>query len=114
MALHMVDSASEDFFLVKVTDEDGGLRYHGVGTLSEIVDRIGDSAYDAHDHGGLRDHYTVYALANGMMPFMVDIECVIHAPIGFTEVKFRWDVGSPTSKQIITRRESGYYRTPGA
>jgi hypothetical protein len=111
MALHMVDSANEDFFLVRVTDSSGELRYHGVGTLADIVDRIGDAAYDVHD-GGEADHFTVFALSSHI-PYAIDVEYVIHVPIGYTEVKFSWDTKDAVTRSVVRRRESGYFKTPG-
>lgn len=106
MALHLIDSADTDMFLIKIT-HDGELYGHGVGTLSDVVDRLSDAAY-ARATGEKADEIEVFALHAGV-PTLVALDYVRHDPIGFVEVRFRWE--APEGRfQVIKRAESGYYK----
>lgn len=106
MSLHLVDSAETDMFLIKIT-HDGDLYGHGVGTLSDVVNRLSDAAY-AHAIGETADEVEVFALHAGI-PTLVMVDYVRHEPIGFVEVRFRWE--APEGRfNVIKRTESGYYK----
>lgn len=106
MALHLVDSVGADMFLIKIT-HDGDLYAHAVGTLSDVVNRLSDAAY-ARSIGETVDEIEVFALHAGI-PTLVMVDYVRHEPIGFVEVRFRWE--APEGRfSVIKRTESGYYK----
>lgn len=112
MTLHMIDSnGGSDMFLIKV-EREGSLHGHGVGTLSDVVDRFASVAYDM-EAGETADEILVWHLSYGL-PSLVTVEPKWHPPIGFVELIFTWDQGNPHTRKITSRTESGYYRISGA
>lgn len=108
MALHVFDSANEDFFMIRITGHDGTLYAHAVGTLSEVAERIEDNRYHAELGDEYPDTIEVWHLGMFTHPQKVTVTPVRHEPIGFLEYRFTWD--AVMDGIVKTRTESTYHK----
>ena len=108
MALHMMDSGNEDFFMIRITRHDGTLYAHAVGSLTDVAERIEDNRYHADVNDEFPDVAEVWHLGVLTHHQQVTVTPVLHGPIGFLEYQFTWD--AVMDGTLKARTESTYHK----